>query len=332
MIKNRNIPLTHPLGQSLYFFRKEGIVVMSVLSKLIKNNRICIAVAVLIAILANLSQMIYMVYVGELVNRIESREQITIKLVIILVCFLISNVITVYLKHYFGKYAAEKMAHTLRMGYIGSLLKYKKNTDTGAVMSQVQNELSHADEYLSNIFFDITDLLLTGVLVFFFLMFQNVVLTLVIFIPTILILIYVKWSSRRLSGIVLKALDAKEKMNRVSYSLVHAFPAVKVYNGDEMCIGTYEKSLNSWGEQETDMERLNAVYNSLSGVLSRVPLLLLLTVGGYMVLKGNIMLGTLIVFLNMQNTLKQTIMNLPSWISGFKVFITNLDKIHNLEV
>ena len=121
-------------------------------------------------------------------------------------------------------------------------------------------------------------------------------------------------------------------MNRVSYSLMHAFPAVKVYNGDEMCIGTYEKSLNSWGEQETDMERLNAVYNSLSGVLSRVPLLLLLTVGGYMVLKGNIMLGTLIVFLNMQNTLKQTIMNLPSWISGFKVFITNLDKIHNLEV
>ena len=80
------------------------------------------------------------------------------------------------------------------------------------------------------------------------------------------------------------------------------------------------------------MERLNALYNSLSGILSRVPLLLLLTVGGYMVLKGNIMLGTLIVFLNMQNTLKQTIMNLPSWISGFKVFVTNLDKIQNIEV
>ena len=231
-----------------------------------------------------------MVYIGELVNRIESREPITAKLVIILVCFLISNAVTVYVKHYFGRYVAEKMAHTLRMGYICNLLKYRKNTDTGAVMSQVQNELSHADEYLSNTFFDITDLLLTGVLVFFFLLFQNVVLTLVIFIPTVLILLYVKWSSRRLSGIVLKALDAKEKMNRVSYSLVHAFPAVKVYNGDEMCIGTYEKSLNSWGEQEADMERLNALYNSLSGVLSRVPLLLLLTVGGYMVLKGNVML------------------------------------------
>ena len=302
---------------------------MRILGLLVRRNRLHVAGAVGTAMLSNISQMIYMVYIGELVNRIESREPITAKLVIILVCFLISNAVTVYVKHYFGRYAAEKMAHTLRMGYIGNLLKYKKNTDTGAVMSQVQNELSHADEYLSNTFFDITDLLLTGVLVFFFLLFQNVVLTLVIFIPTVLILLYVKWSSRRLSGIVLKALDAKEKMNRVSYSLVHAFPAVKVYNGDEMCIGTYEKSLNSWGEQEADMERLNALYNSLSGVLSRVPLLLLLTVGGYMVLKGNVMLGTLIIFLNMQNTLKQTIMNLPSWISGFKVFITNLDKIQN---
>ena len=305
---------------------------MRILGLLVRRNRLHVAGAVGTAMLSNISQMIYMVYIGELVNRIESREPITAKLVIILVCFLISNAVTVYVKHYFGRYAAEKMAHTLRMGYIGNLLKYKKNTDTGAVMSQVQNELSHADEYLSNTFFDITDLLLTGVLVFFFLLFQNVVLTLVIFIPTVLILLYVKWSSRRLSGIVLKALDAKEKMNRVSYSLVHAFPAVKVYNGDEMCIDTYEKSLNSWGEQEADMERLNALYNSLSGILSRVPLLLLLTVGGYMVLKGNIMLGTLIVFLNMQNTLKQTIMNLPSWISGFKVFVTNLDKIQNIEV
>ena len=311
---------------------------MSVLSKLIKNNRMCIFAAVTISILANLSQMIYMVYIGELVNRIENREKITSSLVMILVCFLISNVVTVVLKHYSGKLAAEKMAHTLRMGFACRLLNLKQNKgmpgenktgsiDAGAVMSKVQNELSQADEYLSNTFFDITDMLLTGILVFFFLIFQNILLTLLIFIPTVLILLYVKWSSRRLSDIVLSALNAKEKMNRVSYSLVHAFPSVKVYNGDEMCIGAYEKSLNSWSRQEADMEKLNALYNSLSGILSRVPLLLLLTVGGFMVIKGYVMLGTLIVFLNMQNTLKQSIMNLPSWISGFKVFITNLDKI-----
>ena len=246
--------------------------------------------------------------------------------------------LTVYLKHYYGRYAAEKMAHSLRMGFIGKLL-YKQRekagsgsenrevTDAGSVMSKVQNELSRADEYLSNTFFDITDMLLTGVLVFAFLMFQNILLTLVIFVPTVLILFYVKWSSRKLSGIVSSALKEKEKMNRVSYSLVHAFPAVKIYNADEMCISAYEKSLENWGKHEADMEKLNALYNSLSGILSRLPMLLLITVGGFMVIKENIMLGTLIVFLNMQSSLTNSIMNLPSWISGFKVFTTNLDKI-----
>lgn len=311
---------------------------MSVLSKILKNNRICVTVAVIIAIAANLSQMIYIVYIGELVNRIENREKITSALVTILACFLVSNVVTVYLKHYSGRYAAEKMAHTLRMGFIGKILSMQREkagsdsenrdgNDAGFVMSKVQNELSRADEYLSTTFFDITDMLLTGVLVFVFLMFQNIPLTLVIFIPTLLILFYVKWSSRRLSGIVSSALKEKEKMNRVSYSLVNAFPAVKIYNGDEMCISTYEKSLENWGKHEADMEKLNALYNSLSGILSRVPMLLLITVGGFMVIKGNIMLGTLIVFLNMQSSLTNSIMNLPSWISGFKVFTTNLDKL-----
>ena len=321
---------------------------MSVLAKLLKNNRICVIIAVTIAILANLSQMIYIVYIGELVNRIENREEVTSSLMITLAGFLISNVVTVYLKHYSGRYAAEKMAHSLRMDFIGKLLERKseyksfesdgidkterhtdkpEKNDAGSIMSKVQNELSRAAEYLSNTFFEITDMLLTCALVFVFLMFQNILLTLVIFIPTALILLYVKWSSRKLSGIVSSALKEKEKMNRVSYSLVHAFPAVKIYNGDEMCIGTYEKSLENWGKYEADMEKLNALYNSLSGILSRVPLLLLLTVGGFMVLKGNIMLGTLIVFLNMQSSLTQSIMNLPSWISGFKVFTTNLDKL-----
>ena len=316
---------------------------MSVLSKLIKNNRISVFAAVTLAVLSTLSQMIYTVYIGELVNRIENREEITASLVTVIIVFFMISVVTVYLKHYSGKFATEKMAHSLRMDFLTGLLNMKRereksggksigNLDSGAIMSKVQNELSHADEYLSNTFFDITDMLLTGVLVFFFLMSRNILLTLIVFIPTALILVYVKWSSRRLSGIVSSALNEKEKMNRVSYSLVHTFPAVKIYNAEEMCISTYEKSLNNWGKHEADMEKLNALYNSLSGILSRVPLLLLLTVGGYMVIKGNIMLGTLIVFLNMQGRLTQSIMNLPSWISGFKVFITNLEKIRIEEV
>ena len=75
------------------------------------------------------------------------------------------------------------------------------------------------------------------------------------------------------------------------------------------------------------MGRLSALYNTLSGILSKVPLLLLLTVGGFMVIRGDILIGTLIVFFYLQGSLTQSIMNLPNWISNFKVFTTNLSRI-----
>ncbi|MBP5670055.1 MAG: hypothetical protein J6X14_07075, partial [Lachnospiraceae bacterium] len=73
--------------------------------------------------------------------------------------------------------------------------------------------------------------------------------------------------------------------------------------------------------------RWHALYNTLSGILSRVPLLLLLLVGGSMVIRGNIQIGTLIVFLNLQKSLTLSIMNLPSCLSGFQVFTTNLSRV-----
>lgn len=75
------------------------------------------------------------------------------------------------------------------------------------------------------------------------------------------------------------------------------------------------------------MGRLSALYNTLSGVLSRIPLLLLLLIGGFMVIRGDILMGTLIVFVIMQGSLSESIMNLPNWIANFKVFTTNLSRI-----
>ena len=89
----------------------------------------------------------------------------------------------------------------------------------------------------------------------------------------------------------------------------------------------YNESFDVWKKQWEKMGRLSALYNTLSGVLSRIPLLLLLLIGGFMVIRGDILMGTLIVFVIMQGSLSESIMNLPNWIANFKVFTTNLSRI-----
>ena len=298
---------------------------------LLKRNRIWVGVAVLAALFSNLSQMIYTYYVGELANRIVGRVAVGLAFLAVLGGFLISNAISQFLNQYFGRFAAEKMAHSLRMGYatrlLGRATKDREGLSVSSAMSVAQNELAQADAYLGNTFFDVFGMAFTGILATVFLLLQNVLLTLTLLLPTVLILVYVRFSSRKLSGIVSSTQTEKARMNQVVYSTVSAFPAVKVFGGEALCKGAFRERLLAWEGHATKNGRLHALYNTLSGILSRVPLLLLLLVGGYMVIRGNIQIGTLIVFLNLQKSLTLSIMNLPSWLSGFQVFTTNLSRV-----
>ncbi|MCR5753764.1 MAG: hypothetical protein K6G30_02975 [Acetatifactor sp.] len=304
---------------------------MSVLRILIKRNRIWVAISIILSLVANLTNMIYMYYVGELVNKIEERAVVSMAFIVLLAAFILLSVATLFMNQYVGRITAEKMAHTLRIGYASKLIhrsaEQGKECDTAAAMSVAQNELAQSDGYLTNTFFDITGMLFTGILAMAFMFLQNVLLTLVLLIPTLLILIYVGFSSRSLSTIVSAAQDEKRKMNQAGFTTVHAFPAVKIFEGEELCKKAMDERLVSWTKHQTKVGRFAALYNTLSGILSRVPLMLLLLAGGYMVIKGKILMGTLILFLNLQNSLTQAIMNLPNWIAGFKVFTTNLSRI-----
>ena len=309
---------------------------MQVLKILIKKNKLFVILAVCLTLIANLSQMIYMLYIAKLINNIDAGTTIEKSLVLILCLFLISNAVTNFFNHYISRYTSEKMAHTLRTGYMQNLLHTSVDETSSAIdsgidaahtMSVLQNELAQANNYLGNNFFEFTGMLLTGTLVLVFLLFQNVLLTMVFTLPTVLILIYVMYSGRKLTGIVSATMNEKEKMNRIAFGLIHSFPIVKVFSGESFCMESYDKRLNAWGIHATHEGRMHAVYNSLSGVLSKLPLLLLFLCGGYLVLRDKMSLGTLFVFLNLQNGVTQTIMNLPSHLARFKVFTVNLSRI-----
>ncbi|MBO4775395.1 MAG: ABC transporter ATP-binding protein, partial [Lachnospiraceae bacterium] len=242
---------------------------MSVLLVLLKRNKFFVAFSVFTAIVSNLSQMFFAYFIGKLVNNIESRSSVSLSFILTVACLMASNAFTLLLNQYMGRLTAEKMAHSLRMGYAKSLLarsiKDKDSCDTASAMSKAQNELAQANSYLGNTFFDITGMLFMAILATVFLLFQNVLLTLVILVPTLLILVYVFFSSKRLSGIVSNAQNEKNRMNKVAYSIIHAFYSVKIFGGEVLCMKAYVESFYSWKKEWQTMGRRSALYNTLSG-------------------------------------------------------------------
>ncbi|MCR5251534.1 MAG: hypothetical protein K6E50_13105 [Lachnospiraceae bacterium] len=304
---------------------------MPVLRILLKRNRFWVMAAVVAALASNMSQIFYIFLIGDLVNKIEGRQAIESSFVALICIFMLSNALTLYVDQYVGRITAEKMAHSLRMAYARRLVKRAAGEgnacDAGAVMSVAQNELAQADAYLGNTFFQITGKAFSGVLVLIFLLFQDALLTMTLLIPTIFILFYVVWSGRRLSAMVNAAQDEKNRMNRVAYGTIHAFPVIRIFGGEDLSRKAFDAAITRWVRPASGLGRRSALYNTLSGIVSMIPLLLLLLAGSGMVIEGHIMLGTLIVFLNLQKSLTQFVMNLPSWLSGFRVFTANLSRI-----
>ena len=306
---------------------------MNVLRKILGRNRIWVFLAVFAAIFSNGVQIIYTHQVGNLVNKIVDRESISPFLVFILAVFIIVQALSVYAKYVIGHYASERASHSLRMGFMRYLLQNRPGETISPIsedqaMSIVQGELSLCMDYLNNSFFEIIGNLIACFLVTVFLFFENVLLTIALLVPTFLILLYVSLSGTKIARYTQKTLAAKARMNRTAFSIAKNFPAISVYDAGAFLDEKYEQDLSEWEKRFKKEDRMYAVLNSISGLISKVPLLFVFFCGAYLIFRGDMTLGTLIVFLNLQNSVTMVLMNTPIFIARFKTFTTNLSKVN----
>ena len=158
-------------------------------------------------------------------------------------------------------------------------------------------------------------------------MFRYIFKRIIILIPTLLILIYVAFSGSKLAKITKATLAAKRRMNRTAFSAVTNHPVISVFDAGAFLEEKYDQDIKAWEKSFRKDDQLHAVLNSISGLLSKVPLLCLFLTGGYMVISGTITLGTFIVFLNLQNNVTGFLMNTPTFLAHFRTFTSNLKRI-----
>ncbi len=70
-------------------------------------------------------------------------------------------------------------------------------------------------------------------------------------------------------------------------------------------------NLSEWEDMNVKKERIATGLMSLSGVLSFVPLLLLLGAGGAMVMNGEISIGIFYIFINLSGNVSGFLQNMP---------------------
>ena len=236
-----------------------------------------------------------------------------------------------YLKGSVTGLASEYMSHDLRTAYASRFASMKfaeaEKLNAGEQLSKLMNEISGVSDYLNSNLFQLFDDFIRFVVTLAWLLMLNPALTLASNLPAAAIVVYVYYSSGVISAAADESQRAKGAMNRSADTLLSLFPVIKIYGAAALMKKEYADAVSSWENSAVRLEYTKARLMSLSGVLSRLPLLLLLFAGGHMVIGGTLAVGTLYIFINLSGDVSGVFMNMPGHIAAFRQFCTNAERI-----
>lgn len=229
-----------------------------------------------------------------------------------------------------------RINYELRQNYIESIarnsvsfMRSKERAVSGGEMTSVLlNEFNAVSVFISENLFFIFDSFIKFLGTFGWFIFLNPFLAFSSNLPVFLIILYVSFSSKILKNYTIKANEENAKLNGVTESLMSLFPVIRLYQAQKFILTNYTSRLEAWEKLNISMEKKKALLMSISAVMTCIPLLLLVLIGGNLVIKGEMTVGELYIFINLSGNVSGILMNMPSFIMQFRIFAGNLQKIN----
>ena len=229
-----------------------------------------------------------------------------------------------------------RINYELRQNYIESIarnsvsfMRSKERAVSGGEMTSVLlNEFNAVSVFISENLFFIFDSFIKFLGTFGWFIFLNPFLAFSSNLPVFLIILYVSFSSKILKNYTIKANEENAKLNGVTESLMSLFPVIRLYQAQKFILTNYTNRLEAWEKLNISMEKKKALLMSISAVMTCIPLLLLILIGGNLVIKGQMTVGELYIFINLSGNVSGILMNMPSFIMQFRIFAGNLQKIN----
>ena len=229
-----------------------------------------------------------------------------------------------------------RINYELRQNYIESIarnsvsfMRSKERVVSGGEMTSVLlNEFNAVSVFISENLFFIFDSFIKFLGTFGWFIFLNPFLAFSSNLPVFLIILYVSFSSKILKNYTIKANEENAKLNGVTESLMSLFPVIRLYQAQKFILTNYMNRLEAWEKLNISMEKKKALLMSISAVMTCIPLLLLVLIGGNLVIKGEMTVGELYIFINLSGNVSGILMNMPSFIMQFRIFAGNLQKIN----
>ena len=304
---------------------------MSLLKKLLHKRIRLVIAALSICILSIALTLCWNLQLSSIINIVNSNGIITSGRIISAIVTILACMAISYILSMISGWTCETVAHDLRMGYAEHFTSLSlpeiENINSGEQLSMLQNEIDDISAFLYNNLFSFADDAVKFIATFIWMLCLNPRLTLLFNMPSVFITLYTGYTSRIISKAVHKSQQANAWMNGFADTLITVFPVLRLFDAANFIRVQYNKALDQWESAKVIEENTRAKLMSLSAVLSCLPLLLLVLIGGTQVVNGSTSIGTLYVFINLSGNVSGIMMNMPGRIAVFRKFSADMMRI-----
>lgn len=246
------------------------------------------------------------------------------------VCLVLAAVLQVAMQ-FLSAYAGEYAVHDLRMELAAVAMKRDyasiAKENSAELISVQQNEMEEISRYLSDNFFTLCTTATSFVFTLLFFLTQNVKLTVLYLLPVMGMAVYTMISGKVIYRYTKKEQEQQKKMNGVAGTLLSLFPVVRLYEAEVLLEQRYTERIDGWKNAVVAQEKTKARLMSISGMLSCIPLVLLMLVGGRMIFQGTLTIGMLYVFINLSGNVSGVMINISVHLANFRRFCGNLERV-----
>ena len=302
---------------------------MKILKQLIQLHKILFIMAVLTTVLSVIFNLCWNKYLAQLLDSLGNTEMhpcLTTGILIVLI-----HAASEFLSTYLSSYTCEIFAHEMRMGYaryyVQSDIRTLAGLNVGEAQSAMQNELKEISDYMSEQLFSLMKQFGTFAMTVLFLLWINFKLAMLSIVPVIPLIFYCSFSSKVIKKYTQQCQYSRKKLNGLADMILELFPVIQIYDACKLIQGAVKENLSEGGNASIKKEQTSARLMSFSGVLSFVPLLLLLGFGGAMVIQEEISLGTFYIFINLSGNVSGFLQNMPGIYAAFRRFSASVDRL-----
>lgn len=304
---------------------------MALLIKMLQKRLNWVLLTICVSVLAIAVTLWWNSQLSSIINSINGNLSISLQAILQAVMTIVISSGLSYAVGILSGWTCETLTHDLRMGYarhLGTLTFAEiEAINAGEQISKLQNEINDVSVFLSSNLFPIINDLICFIGTFSWILWLNPKLTVLAHLPVVFIMWYIVYTSRIIGNAAQKSQQANSKMCGYIDSLILAFPVLRIFNGFSLISNRYSESLRLWQVLSAREERTKAKLGSLSAILSCIPLLLILLLGGTQVINGELTIGTLYIFINLSGNVSGVMMNMPGRIASFRRFIVDMERL-----